>query len=272
MGSWVQRKAAAAERRAVRTRFLLSRQKQRYAEASPAAAPRPWASERHARVLVVASHADDEVIGCGGLLRQHAAAGSEVSVVFVTRSLSRTGKFDRRRLAESRRAQSVLGYQKSESLGFVEESLDPNAPSFADLTRDLAGRIHRAAPTLLLIPNDDDFHNDHAAVARACRAALAMLQRAVHGWKQPETLVYEIWGPCTPDIVVPLPADVVEVKRRALECYKSQLEQIDYHSIMGFIQSFRGRHLDEEAPRRAPRPLAAEAYERLELPAAVGWN
>src|SRR5215831_18965255 len=37
------------------------------------------------RVLVVAPHPDDEVLGCGGTMARHAAAGDEVHVVVVTR-------------------------------------------------------------------------------------------------------------------------------------------------------------------------------------------
>ena len=104
--------------------------------------------------------------------------------------------------------------------------------------------VARAAPDLLLIPNPVDFHHDHATVALACLSV-----------PRPATLIYEIWGPCRADVVLPLSPALAEAKRRALDCYETQLAQVDYHAVMGFIQGFRARHLEEG---RFP---AAECYQ-----------
>jgi LmbE family N-acetylglucosaminyl deacetylase len=234
----------ASERREVRTRFLLGRLEQRFGPAS-GHSPRPWLSEGFARVMVIASHADDEVIGCGGLLRHCVAAGSEATVLFVTESPDATGAVDQRRIAESRRAQAILGYARTEALHLPEKGLVPRGPSFEALRRELSLRIAQAAPDLLLIPNPVDFHHDHATVSLACLSV-----------PRPATLIYEIWGPCRADVVLPLPAALVEAKRQALDCYASQLEQVDYQAVMGFIQGFRARHLEAD-----PRGAAAECYQ-----------
>ena len=46
---------------------------------------------RRQRVLVVAPHMDDEVIGCGGTLLLHRSLGSDVRVVFVSDSSGAVG-------------------------------------------------------------------------------------------------------------------------------------------------------------------------------------
>jgi LmbE family N-acetylglucosaminyl deacetylase len=236
--------ATAAAAREVRTRFLLGRLEQRFGPARHHT-PRPWISEGFSRVMVVASHADDEVIGCGGLLRHCVGAGSEATVLIVTESPDATGAVDQRRVAEGRRAQAVLGYARQEELHLPEKTLLPRGPSFESLRRELAQRIARVQPDLLLIPNPVDFHHDHATVALACLSV-----------PRPATLIYEIWGPCRADVVLPLPPALVDAKRTALGCYESQLEQVDYQAVMGFIQGFRARHLDGEAPA-----AAAECYQ-----------
>ncbi len=36
------------------------------------------------KVLVIASHIDDEVLGCGGTIKKHTKAGDQVYVVFIS--------------------------------------------------------------------------------------------------------------------------------------------------------------------------------------------
>jgi N-acetylglucosamine malate deacetylase 1 len=40
--------------------------------------------DRVSRALVIAPHADDDVLGCGGLMAKLAARGAQVHVVFMT--------------------------------------------------------------------------------------------------------------------------------------------------------------------------------------------
>ena len=53
------------------------------------------------RVLVVAAHPDDEVLGCGGTIAKHADAGDQVQILIVAEgATSRLQKRDRLQVDE----------------------------------------------------------------------------------------------------------------------------------------------------------------------------
>lgn len=79
-------------------------------------------------VLVVAAHADDEALGCGGTIRRHVIAGDRVEVLFLTNGVgSRTdadaAAVERRRSAMDA-ALKILGVQNYACHDFPDNALD----------------------------------------------------------------------------------------------------------------------------------------------------
>ena len=46
------------------------------------------------KVLILAAHADDDILGCGGTMAKHSDQGDEVSVLFLTNGVGARGKGD----------------------------------------------------------------------------------------------------------------------------------------------------------------------------------
>ena len=40
--------------------------------------------EKHKKVLVVAAHPDDEILGCGGTIRKFTKKGAKVKILFIS--------------------------------------------------------------------------------------------------------------------------------------------------------------------------------------------
>ncbi len=80
------------------------------------------------RVLVVAAHADDEVLGCGGALIRHADEGCEIGAVFLTDGVGSRPSAGHKeaaiRLYSMERALHILGVSSHKRFDFPDNALD----------------------------------------------------------------------------------------------------------------------------------------------------
>jgi LmbE family N-acetylglucosaminyl deacetylase len=254
--------------RRLRTRMLLKHLETRYARHAPGPS-RPLPRGGWRRAMIVAPHADDEVIGCGGLVRRLVEDGAEVLVLVLTRDGERSlgtasSGAAERRIAESHAAQGFLGYAERRQLAFSDRSLSLEDGPRSELVAALAAELRRADPDLVAFPNADDLHPDHAAAAGAARAAWQGLAADEARWARRTALAYEVWGPCQADWHLPLDDTVIDRKRKALGCYASQLEIADYDHVMAFVHERRAGMLPlGSSEGLAGRPVWAEGYEWL---------
>ncbi|HYC62641.1 MAG TPA: PIG-L family deacetylase, partial [Thermoanaerobaculia bacterium] len=80
---------------------------------------------RGERLLVLAPHPDDEVIGCGGVVAQHLREGRAVRIVIATDGAEAGDASSREE--ESRRALSLLGDADLHFLRIPDRTLGDNA-------------------------------------------------------------------------------------------------------------------------------------------------
>lgn len=191
------------------------------------------------RVLVIAPHMDDESLGCGLLLAGHPDK-SRVHVVFATdgsRSPEQTGserahaaELMALRASEAREAISVLGIPSANAhfLEFEDGSLSHCGTRLAET---LIAHVRDLDPEHVFVPFRYDWHPDHIAVNRAVCAAR---DRGHIGAGVVEYFVYsqrkllprgDIRAYLRTEAVRSLgpgPEPVARLKRRAIECHRSQ--------------------------------------------------
>ena len=132
------------------------------------------------RVLVVAAHPDDEVLGCGGTIAQHADAGDQVQVLIVAEgATSRQQQRDRIHAGEelsglaqaAKMAGSILGAAGVELLDLPDNRLD--SLDRLDLIKRIEESIDRHQPQVVYVHHSGDVNVDHRrlheAVVTACR-------------------------------------------------------------------------------------------------------
>ena len=124
------------------------------------------------KVLVIAPHMDDEVLGCGGTIARHIENGDDLSVCFVANRIY-NHKFDKakndieKQHAES--AKKILGYKDSIFFDMSDERLDV---CVQDIIIPLEDYIFKIKPDIVYCPFRGDNNQDHRAVFDAVRISV----------------------------------------------------------------------------------------------------
>lgn len=176
-------------------------------------------------LLVFGPHPDDLEIGLGGTIALHTAAGLRVGLCDLTRGEMGSNGTPEERLREAEEARVVLGAEWRENLGWPDRGITGGRDQLDQVTR----LVRRSRPRTVAIPYWRDRHPDHVAASRALTEAVfnARLRRyrldggEAAPWAPDWVCYYFINddGPISFAIDVSAQYDV---KRRALECYRSQ--------------------------------------------------
>ena len=184
-------------------------------------------------ILVIAPHADDEVLGCGGVIAKHAASGDTVHILICTNAskgapelFSEAAIQDVRK--EAKRAHALLGVTDTHFLDLPAPALDCY-PSYK-IALDIGRFVDELKPNIAYLPYPGDLHTDHEAIYRASLVAMRPLTK----FYVSEILCYETlseteWSPTndhktfSPNIFVNI-SDFFETKIAALQHFKSQMK------------------------------------------------
>jgi LmbE family N-acetylglucosaminyl deacetylase len=180
------------------------------------------------RLLVVAPHMDDDVIGPGGTLALHRQKESSINVVFC--AAGATPEQDATRKAEARAAAELMSFERVEWLDLPEGSLSPNERALAS---GLARLIEEIRPAQLFCPYPADHHRDHSAVALALASAIEQTAWSGEVWS------YEVWSPLWPNVAVDI-TSVTDIKRKAIDVYASQVAGLHYTEGTLGLNRYRG--------------------------------
>jgi len=178
------------------------------------------------RVLVIAAHPDDELLGCGGTVALHTRAGDAVTSVIVCEGESlRYGTQGVGQAEHIRRAAATLGVTDVRALGFPDQRLD--TMPLTDVITPLDRIVKEVRPSVVYCQFGGDINRDHHLLFQATLVATrptACCVRAVYAfdtassteWAFPRTFAADTWV----DISATL-----DVKLAAMACYTSELRE-----------------------------------------------
>jgi LmbE family N-acetylglucosaminyl deacetylase len=178
------------------------------------------------RVLVIAAHPDDEVLGCGGTVALHTRHGHEATALIVCEGESlRYGNGGVGQVSHSRCAAEKLGIKDLRLLGFPDQKLD--TLTLTEIITPIEKVIQEIQPLVIYCQHGEDINLDHQLLFKAVLVATRPTIRSVAAvysfdtassteWAYPRTFVPDTWV----DI-----SETLKIKLEAMSCYKSELRE-----------------------------------------------
>ena len=181
-------------------------------------------------VLVIAAHADDEVLGCGGTIAKHVAQGDEVHVVFMADGVgSRVGEFGallRSRVKATEHAMRILNVRSWQALDFPDNRM--GSVPLLNIIQSLEAIIARLAPHTIYTHHYGDLNVDHQithqAVMTACRPVPGSTIREIMTFEVMSSTEWSSVGlaPFLPSLYVDITA-YQKIKLKALKAYRLEM-------------------------------------------------
>lgn len=209
------------------------------------------------KVIVVAPHADDEILGCGATMARHVKEGDEVYVIIATNASKGAPElFNEEGIEKVRnealRAHECLGLKGTFFLDFPAPAL--NAFPEYKISLELSKIFNEIKPDIIYLPHPGDMHQDHKAIYRASLVSARPIgEHKVSNIYCYETLSETDWTPMNEKTFVPNHfidvSDFFNEKSKAMEFFKSQLRNFPHSrstEALEALAKFRGSTIGVE--------------------------
>ena len=185
------------------------------------------------KILILSPHADDEILGCGGLITKYSKKNYQISVLILTNAHKGAPEiYSEKKINQIRneaiKANNLIGTKKLffENLPALNLS---NYPIYK-ITNVLNKYLDDIKPEILLIPSSNDIHDDHKTIFKAAKVAARTNKKS----KLKKILSYEVlseteWNEneqaFSPNYYVSLSKADINNKVKAFLKYKTQIKK-----------------------------------------------
>jgi LmbE family N-acetylglucosaminyl deacetylase len=174
------------------------------------------------RVLVIAAHPDDELLGCGGTVALHSARGDDVTAVIACEGESlRYGPCGMRE--HTAKACATLGIVDVRQLDYRDQTLD--CVPLTDLIQQLEAIVRDVQPAIVYCQHGGDINRDHELLFKATLVATRPTEHCIEAVMAFDTASSTEWGfpsTFTPDTWIDI-SSTLERKLEAMACYVTEV-------------------------------------------------
>ena len=200
------------------------------------------------KVLVIACHPDDEVIGCGGVIQKHVENGDSVEVLIMTVAPSPewTNEYRLNKIQEQLKVDVLLGIDKRHILPL--ETLSLNTLDRGRLNAMIQYEIENISPNIIYTHFNHELNEEHNIVSMGTLVGSRIPCKAtIYMYETPSGRYSRI--PFKPNYYVELRSELLAKKMHCFEIYGSEVKDAPHpRSIEGIrtLTEYRGQEVGLE--------------------------
>ena len=209
-------------------------------------------------ILVIAAHADDEVLGCGGTLLKHRDAGDDIFIIYMTNGVDareQANELDQQQRLNSQKAVcQQLGVKEFFNLTHPDNKLDSVA--MLDIVQSIEPIIRQVNPQIIYTHHGGDLNIDHRivfqAVMTACRPQPNCSVKQILSFSVNSSTEWShssIGIEFTPNYFVDI-SDVITERNQLLEHYQQEMRDFPHsrsNTAINALSTMRGTQVGVDA-------------------------
>jgi len=202
------------------------------------------------KVLVVAAHPDDEVLGMGGTIKKLTKSGNDVKIIFMATGITSRRSADyknsdsykvdqdvietmekqiKKLRGDAKRASKIMGVKDVEFEEFPDNEMD--VISNLQITKRIEKTIKNYKPDTIFTHSQHDINVDHRALYEATitatRPARSSSVKEVISFEVPSSTEWYFPSRFSPNIFVDISKEL-PFKLKALKEYKTEIEKFPH--------------------------------------------
>jgi len=198
------------------------------------------------KILVVAAHPDDEILGCGGTMARLVKEGSEVYTLILGTGI--TSRYENNEEVEikdklkllkchAHEANKLIGVNEVITDDFPDNAFDTVA--LLDIVKSVEKVKDKIKPGLIFTHYEKDLNIDHKityeAVITAARPMPGETVRQIYSFEVPSSTEWRYPLSFTPDTFYDV-GNTIEIKLKALEHYKTEMRKPPHPRSLEWIR------------------------------------
>lgn len=201
------------------------------------------------RILVIAAHPDDEVLGMGGTIAKYATRGDEIAVLIVTdgstsqyRNDPKLQEIMRTKKAETANCAATLGVKHLFYGELPDMKLD--VTPHVDINRVIENSIEDFQPSIVFTHFSGDVNKDHRMVYEstlvACRPVSEQCVKRLFLYSVPSSTEWNVQTATNsflPNWYEDISGEYAEKKYKAMECYKTELREYPHPRSIQYLRT-----------------------------------